>query len=325
MDVRALLFGSLLRKALTVVFGLGIVVGGAFVGGFIGVPSVQGLDNQFGGVNETQTTIETDLVVNNPNPIGISLGGLSVDYGVSMNGVEMATGQKDGIGIGTGNSTINLTTYLQNERIPEWWVTHINNGETTEMTVSATAKSGLIGQSASFRPASKTIETDILGQFNSTEERPVDANMALVEDPVLIIEETSANWGDATSARTPIDMRFAVHNPKNAPIAISNIGYNITMNDVQVGEGETAETETIPAQSTETVSFTTDIRNQHLDEWWVSHIENGQVTELRIDFYAEIQPPGTDETVRVPLDDMTYTRTIETDFFGNKGEANQTA
>jgi LEA14-like dessication related protein len=319
MDVRALLFGSLIRKALTVVLGLGIVVGGAFVGGFIGVPSVESIDNQFGGVNETETAIETDLVVNNPNPIGIRLGSLSVDYAVSMNGVEMATGQKDGVGIGTGNSTINLTTYLQNERIPEWWVTHINNGETTQMTVSATAKSGLIGQSASFQPASETIKTNILGQFNSSEDRPIDANFALVEDPVMIIEETSANWGEATASRTPIDMRFDVHNPKNAPIAISNIGYNITMNDVQVGEGETAETETIPPQTTETVSFSTDIKNQHLDEWWVSHIENGQVTDLRIDFYAEIQPPGSDETIRVPLDDMTYSQTIETDFFGNKG------
>jgi LEA14-like dessication related protein len=318
MDVRALLFGSILRKALTVVLGLGIVVGGAFVGGFIGVPSVERVDNQFGGVNETHTTIETDLTVNNPNPIGIRLGSLSVDYAVSMNDVEMATGQKNGVGIGTGNSTINLTTYLKNERIPEWWVTHINNGETTEMTVSATAHSGLIGQSASFQPAAETIETNILGQFNSSEDRPIDANMALVEDPVLIIKETSANWGEATSSRTPIDMRFDVHNPKSAPIAISNIGYNITMNDIQVGEGETAETETIPAQSTETVSFSTDIQNQHLDEWWVSHIENGQVTDLRIDFYAEIQPPGSDETIRVPLEDMTYTQTIETDFFGNK-------
>lgn len=325
MDVRALLFGSLLRKAVTVVLGLGIVVGGAFVGGLLGVPSVERVDNQFGGVNETQTAIETDLLVNNPNPVGIRLGSLSVNYSVSMNDVEMAVGQKEGIGIASGNSTVNLTTYLQNERIPEWWVTHINNGETTDMTVSATAKSGLIGQSATFQPASETIETDILGQFNSTEDRPVDANMALVEDPVMIIKETSANWGEATSTATPIDMRFDVHNPKNSPVAISNIGYNITMNDVQVGEGETAETETIPPQSTETVSFTTDIQNQNLDDWWVSHIENNQVTELRIDFYAEVEPPGTDETVRVPLDDMTYTQTIETDFFGNKGETNETA
>lgn len=325
MDVRALLFGSLIRKGLTVVLGLGLVAGGAFVAGFLGVPTVERVDNQFGGVNETHTTIETELVINNPNPVGVRLGGLSVDYSVSMNGITMATGQKQGLGIGTGNSTINLTTYLKNERVPEWWVSHINNGESTNMTISATVHSGLIGQSASFQPASETIETDILGQFNSSEDRPINANIALVDDPVLIIKETSANWGEATSSTTPIQMRFDVYNPKNAPIVISNIGYNITMNDIQVGQGETAETEEIPPQSTETVSFTTDIKNQKLDEWWVSHIENNQVTELRIDFYAEVQPPGSDDTIRVPLDDLTYTKTIETDFFGTKGEGNQSA
>lgn len=322
MDVRALLFGSLLRKVSTVVLALGIVVGGAFVGGFIGVPSVERVDNQFGAVNETHTAIETELVVNNPNPVGIRLGSLSADYTASMNGIEMATGAKEGIGIGTGNSTINLTTQLQNERIPEWWTTHIKNGETTELTVSATAHSGLIGQSASFQPAAETINTDILGQFNSTEDRPINANMALVEDPVLVIEQTNASWGDVTSSTTPIDMRFDVYNPKNTPVAISNIGYNITMNDVQVGQGETQEPASIPPKTTETVAFTTDIDNENLDEWWVSHIQNDQTTELRISFYAEVEPPGSDETIRVPLEDLTHTRTIETDFFGNKGETN---
>ncbi|MFB6270445.1 MAG: LEA type 2 family protein, partial [Halobacterium sp.] len=320
MDVRALLFGSKLRIAVTVVGGLGLVVGGAFVAGFLGVPSVERIENRFGDVNATDTEIETDLVVHNPNPIGVRLGKLSVNYTVSMNGIEMARGDKHGVAIGTGNSTVNLTTYLKNERIPEWWVSHITNSETTELTVSARVQSGTIGQSATFQPAAKTIETDLISQFNSSEDRPVNANVALVDDPVLVIERTNASWGNVTSAETPIDLEFQVYNPKASPVVVSNIGYNISMNGVQVGEGETQQTETIPGKTSRVVETPTVIGNQRLDEWWVTHIENNQTTELRIDFYAEVKPPGSEEPIRVPLDDLTYTKTIETDMFGTKGD-----
>ncbi|MGB9963494.1 LEA type 2 family protein [Halobacterium sp. CBA1126] len=321
MDVRALLFGSTIRVAVTVVAGLGLAVGGAFAAGFLGVPSVERIDNEFGAVNDTQTEIETDLVVNNPNPVGVQLGGTSVNYTVSMNDVRMASGDKRGVGVGTGNSTVNLTTYLHNERIPAWWVSHVRNGEQTDLGVSATVQPGFVGRSATFQPASRSIETDLLGQFNSSEDRPVNADMPLVEDPVLVVRQTNASWGTVTDAETPIDLEFGVYNPKTSPVVVSNVGYEITMNNVSVGEGETEDGQTIPGKSYRVVDTPTVIDNENLDEWWVTHVENDQTTELRIDFYAEIEPPGSTQTIRVPLDDMTYTQTIETDMFGNKDGA----
>ncbi|WP_336036890.1 LEA type 2 family protein [Halobacterium yunchengense] len=321
MDARALLFGSKLRIAATVLGGLGLVVGGAFAAGVLGVPSVERVENRFGDVDEAETAIETDLVVQNPNPVGVRLGGLRVDYAVSMNDVEMARGEKRGVGVGAGNSTVNLTTYLQNDRVPEWWVSHVRNGETTAMTVDATVRSSTLGQSTSFQPASRTIETDVIGQFNSSEDRPVNADAPLVEDPVLVIERTNASWGEVTAAETPIDIEFRVYNPKASPVVVSNVGYNITMNDVQVGSGETEDTTTIPGKTSRVVETPTAMSNERLDEWWVSHVRNDQTTELRIDFYAEVEPPGSDDPVRVPLDGMTYTKTIETDMFGTKADA----
>lgn len=318
MDVRALLFGSKIRIAVTVIAGLVLAVGGAFLAGFLGVPSVERVDNQFGTVNETDTEIRTGLQVHNPNPVGLGLGSMTVNYTVGMNDVQVAAGEKNGVGIGPGNSTVNLTTYLQNQRIPDWWVTHIRNDEHTDVTIDATVKPGILGQSASFQPVSRSITTDLIGQFDSSEERPVNMNEPFVEDPVLVIEETRASWGEVTSSETPIDVEFDVYNPKTTPMAVSSIGYNITMNDVQVGSGETGETVTIPGETARVVETPTAIQNDRLDDWWVSHVQNDQVTELRIEFYAEVQPPGSGETVRVPLDDLAYTRTIETDLFGTK-------
>ncbi|WP_353633518.1 LEA type 2 family protein [Halobacterium sp. NMX12-1] len=318
MDVRALLFGSTIRVAVTLVAGLGLVVGGAFVGGLLGVPSVEQIDNQFGEVNDTHTEVQTDLVIHNPNPVGVRLGGTSVNYTVAMNDIRMASGDKRGVGVGTGNSTVNLTTHLHNERIPAWWASHVRGGEHTNLTVSATVQPGFVGQSATFQPAAETIETDLLGQFNSTEDRPVNADMPLVEDPVLVVQRTNASWGTVTDAETPIDLEFEVYNPKASPVVVSNVGYDISMNDVPVGSGELEETESIPGKSARVVETPTVIDNENLDEWWVTHVENDQTTELRIEFYAELELPGSTETVRVPLDELTYTQTIETDMFGNE-------
>jgi LEA14-like dessication related protein len=157
----------------------------------------------------------------------------------------------------------------------------------------------------------------MLSQFNSTETRPVNASQPLVSDPVLYVNETSAQWGEVKESATPLNLDFRVYNPKEYPVGVSEIGYEITMNDVAVGEGTTEQGYTVGPKSTETVETTTLIDNAKLDEWWVSHLERDQVTDLRIDFYARLEVTGG-ETIRVPLRSLTYTETIETDIFGNE-------
>ncbi|GAA0658917.1 LEA type 2 family protein [Salarchaeum japonicum] len=316
MDVRSLLFGSTIRVALTVVLGLGVVAGGAVVTGVVGVPSVASMDNGFGEVTNDTTAVNTELVVHNPNPIGIRLGDTTVNYSVLMNDVTVATGSKSGFDIDTGNTSINLTTYLQNDRIPDWWVTHIRNEETTSLVVNADVHSGLLGRTFNYQTGGQTISTDIISQFNSSETRAVNSGSVLVDDPLFYVNRTNASWGEVSSAETPIDMEFLVHNPKDAPLGVSKIGYNITMNDISVGSGELDKGVVVPPHASKEVEATTAIRNQRLDEWWVSHLRNDQVTNLTIDFYAVIEPPVEGASaMRIPLRDLTYTRTIETNIF----------
>jgi hypothetical protein len=54
--------------------------------------------NEFSDVNESTTVIESDVIINNPNPFGVRLAGLAIDYAVEMNGVRMATGGREGVG-----------------------------------------------------------------------------------------------------------------------------------------------------------------------------------------------------------------------------------
>lgn len=332
--ITELLFGGTVRIVTTIVVALGVVVGAGFAVGLFGVPGVAAVQNSFGPVNNSTTTIHSDLVVNNPNPVGVSLGGTSINYTVFMNDVRMASGQKNGVEVGTGNSTLPFTTRMRNERIPAWWRSHIANGEQTQVRIDARVRSSTLGGNQVALPQKKQVETDIIGQFNSDETRPINANMAFPTDPVLYINETNAQWDQEglSRERTPINMSFDVYNPKPWPYAVTEVGYTITMNNITVGEGSSEDVATVLPGTTERLQTQTAMKNQHLDEWWVSHLQRNQVTDLRIDFYLVVDPDtgtGVDDvgSFRIPLDPVDYERTIETDMFGTKNgsAANTTA
>lgn len=316
------LVATKLRIASLAVLGVvGLVVGG-FLLGALGVPSVAGLQNDFGDVSQNTTTVESNLTVTNPNPIGVSLGGVTVDYAIDMNDVRMATGTKEGVSIGAGNSTIYLETALNNSAIPAWWASHVANGERTEVSVDATVTSSTLGRSRTFTQT-RSIETDLIGQFDSEETRPIEANHALVDDPVLYVNETTASWGRVSDAETPIDMGFTLYNPNVEPYTFSELRYDVSMNGVQLGQGATEDPVVIPGGSTATLDAEAAIRNQHLDDWWVTHLNETphghQVSRFRIEFEAVVELP-TGDRVTVPLDELTHEQYVGTDVFEEGGD-----
>ena len=318
MNLRGPLFGSTLRIVLLATLLLVALVGGAFAAGALGAPSVSGVENRLTGVNGTTTTIATDVLVTNPNPFGASLSGVSVGYGVRMNGIAMATGTKEGVSIGTGESAVSTETRMRNERIPRWWVSHLRNDERTTLVVDANVRSETVNRTFDASPVEREIETDLVSQFNSTETRPVNASRPLVSDPVLYVNETSARWGSITEDRSTVEMTFTVYNPKAYPLTVTKLNYTTTMNDVTVGTGETDRGYVVPPGSERTLRASITIDNGRLDEWWVSHLERNQRTDLRIDFAAVVDVGGTE--LAISLDELTYEETMETDIFGNKAE-----
>ena len=148
----------------------------------------------------------------------------------------------------------------------------------------------------------------------------MNANRAFVSDPVLYVNRTTAAWGNVTESTTPVRLAFVVYNPKSHPVGVSELGYDVSMNGVDAGEGATESGYLIPPRTARTVETTVRIDNDRIDEWWVTHLRRNQTTDLRIEFYAKLAV-GDGPTVRVPLDALTYTETIETDVFGTKEES----
>ncbi len=315
------LAGMSTLKVVAAVFGVvTLSIGGAWTAGIIGAPSVAGVENRFGDVNETTTVIESDVIINNPNPVSLRLAGLAIDYAVEMNGIRMATGGREGVEIEKqGNSTIALTTAMNNSKLPAWWTSHVRNGENTSLVVDASIRSELIDRS--FEPRiDRTINTSIIAAFNSDEDTPIEAEQPTVSDPVLWLNRTAGEWGEVDNETTEIDMAFDLYNPNPSPVVVSNLGYEIRMNDVVMGEGSTDKSVAIGPGQLETVYATTLLQNENLDDWWVTHLQNDQTTQLEVQFYAQVDlSEFGGGTQRVPLD--TFERTIETDMFGTKGES----
>lgn len=297
----------------------------ALAGGAVVVldrPAVEAAESRFAGVNESTTLIETDLVLSNPNPVGVRLGEATVTHSVRMNGIEMGSGRREGLRITDGRTTVNLTTAIDNRKIPAWWVRHVRNGERTRLTTRASVEVPLLDRTAAVSDT-RTIETHITDGLNSTEPHPVNASVPLIADPVLVINRTSATWGTVTREATPLATELVVSNPQEFPFVISRIDYTITMNDIAVGNGTTGRSYTIPAESHRTIRANATVENDRLDEWWVSHIRRNQHTDLRVAFTAVVELPG-DTTVRIPLDGLGYTSTIETDILTNGSETRLT-
>lgn len=293
-----------------------IVVIGAVVGVF-GLPSVESIDNEFGDVTEDSTEITTNVTMSNPNPFGIRLGGVGVDYAIEMNELPMANGSIDRIAIGTGNSSIELTTIMDNAKIPSWWVSHIDRGEQTDIDVSADVSFPMTDRTVS-TGLSHEIETALLEDFVDEEPQPISPDSPLLSDPVLYVNETDGSWGTVTETTTPVDKTIVFYNPNVEPVPISELRYEITMNDILLGDGATEDPVVIGAHEEEALDLTTVMHADRLDEWWVTHLDGEthehQVSELRIEFEVTVQAP-TGESVTVPLDELTYEELIETDVF----------
>lgn len=319
---KAAVLGSKLKIAAVTLIGAVGTVGLAAGLGVIGVPGIADVNNQFGAVDDSTTEIETELVIDNPNPVGISFGDARVDYTVSMNEVELAEGEREGVEVGTGNTTVDLTTEMDNQAIPPWWSSHIDRGERSEMIVDADITHDRFSRTASYQ-YDREVETDLIGEFDSEEPQPVspddDSGLGLlteVSDPLLYINETSGEWGDVSEEATPMEIDFVAYNPQPVPLTVTQLEYEITMNDVVVGAGSTEREYVIAPDAEETVETVTVIDNDSLDEWWVTHLENEQTTELEMQFWLTVEVGG--KTFQVPVEALDHEETIETDIFGNE-------
>lgn len=291
------------------------VLTGAVLGGFVGVPTVEGTAVEVGDVNETHTEVWTTVTVDNPNPVGADGVDTSVEYVVTANGIAVASGTDD-LSLEPGSSTESIVTPVRHATIPEWWVSHVRKGERTEVVVESTVSVGPFPMTDDAR--NRTIETDLLSPLESTETRRIEAPVPVAEDATLYVEETRADWGDVDADRTEVEFAFVAHNPTSHDVPVTGLGYTVAVNDVALADGELDRRYLLESNETTTLTATAVIENDRLEEAWLSHLDNDETSTLRIEFEADAELP-TGSTVTLPLDALAHEETIETDLQARGG------
>jgi LEA14-like dessication related protein len=105
--------------------------------------------------------------------------------------------------------------------------------------------------------------------------------------PRIEIQGGSASWGQITRDTTNLRVTVNVYNPNSYPIPVPGLDGDLRMNDVVVGEwtGDDAQLLDGPADrliapdTSRETTFTVAIDNEKIDDWFVTHVKNGEQTQ----------------------------------------------
>ena len=274
-------------------------------------PQVESVDSEWGTVTDERTEVETRITVDDPLLLRVGDAAADVSYTVTANDIVIASERDNRVRLADGERTVTVSTWVDHDEIPAWWASHVNRNETTTVRVDPDV---VVDYAGVRRPANgwtseRTFHTDLLEPLQTNESQRFRA----YDRTMFVVEETDAQWGDATGNRTPVDASATVTNPTRIPVPITEIEYTIRLNGIVVGEGVAADQTVIPPGSTRTIDASAAIDNAELDDWWVTHVRNDETSNLTVEFDATLEYAGIRR--EVPLEFLSYERTFRTDLF----------
>jgi LEA14-like dessication related protein len=290
---------------------LGVVVVGALAAtGAFAAPTVESTSYEWGAVTDETTEIVTSVTVDNPNPVGVP-GVVNVAYTARLNDVTLARGERSGVGFGPGRNTITLAAEMQNTKIADWWVTHVNGGEQSELAVDATVNAP--GFSREIPAKSSTVETDILGGFTTEGAQQV----TFQGEPLLTLRNQRASWGEATAETTPLSFAADVENVHDYAVTLDGVEYVVEMNGVELGRGQREAGLSVAPGESGTIDVTVALDTPEMADWWREHVTDDEVSDLSVRMYGYVVRDG--ERQRVPMRVFDRTLRLETDMLGGGG------
>ncbi|MGC9307830.1 MAG: LEA type 2 family protein, partial [Thermoplasmatota archaeon] len=106
-----------------------VFLSGCLAGEGLGKPTIEGIGHEWGTVTHGTTEIYTEVQVKNPNPVGLPVKQMYCDFNV--NGIEMGESASETIGTLPANTTttVSLLTTIDNGKLPDWWIHHVQHDE----------------------------------------------------------------------------------------------------------------------------------------------------------------------------------------------------
>ena len=97
-------------------------------------------------------------------------------------------------------------------------------------------------------------------------------------------------WGEVDDERIEVVTTVWIDNPNPVSVDGVDVDYALAMNDVPLADGVAREVSV--ATGNTTTELRTDLYYENLPAWWVSHVENDEVSDLTVDaeVHAEAGP-----------------------------------
>lgn len=277
---------------------------------------------------ETEEDIELTSYawVYNPNQFDINVPFLTTEYSVQANDIELARGSRDGLKLPSKeNTTVELPADVNTGNISNWWASHLRNGESSRIEASVDVKTDFLMPVTLYRTSyTDTVETDIDQKIEDSLSRARgsyswNTSQDTGAETRMEVRNVSAEWSKVTQDRTSILLGFEVHNPNSYSVPVPELEGVLEANDVRLIDrssdsfdlDEAPEDGGINPGETRELRYRTSVDNERIEDWLVSHIENGENTSVNANVQLGFDNGYTE--VSVPRDDgMNCSAEIQT-------------
>ena len=324
------MIGKVGQIVLVVAICGGVALGGLVATGVLGVPDAGLEGNAWGEVDDERIEVVTAVWIDNPNP-ALEFDDLTVEYDLAMNDVALASGSADDVAVPTGNTTTELRTDLDYQQLPDWWITHVENDEVSDLEADMTAhvEWGPLSGSPSHTHTDE-VETDLepmIAEAMAEKEgehslSPVETGSGTLE-PTVEIRDTEAEWGAVDDERTELHLTYELYNPNAYPLATPALTGEMEFNEHLVAEWDAHEVEllrggydaTIPPRDSREFTFVVEVENDDVVHWFATHADNDEFTDAEL--RAQLAMNVNGETLTIPpQDDAIHCEyDLQTDIF----------
>ncbi|MBI4311044.1 MAG: LEA type 2 family protein [Chloroflexi bacterium] len=286
----------------------------AVVIGVVKPPRLLSVTHAWGEVTEASSEVISRAEIENDNSFDINTGRLSFQADIYLNDIPMGHGSLDEVHLPQGASTTRIETHIDNNRLPEWWASHISNQEFTTVRIESRAVLHLLGRNIDIGSPDlrRTVETDLLGKANTTDPE------VLNQGPVgLLLKSRQVQWGEVTRGRTELTGALLVRNTSPFPATVARTEALARMNELLMVEAISTEPIALPPGKDVTIPFTLLMDNDKLLEWWPTHVNAGERTTFYLQLKATLEGTGADGgffSVTAPL--LVYQDQFVTNLLG---------
>ncbi len=250
-------------------------------------PEIKGIKANWGEVNNQYSELVVNVNINNPLPF---LPLKDVESYIYINGIQIASGNAKEI----EKDKVVLSIKIQNDKIKDMWVSHLQHGEKSEMLIKIVPVINLLIMDYRYPiEVKKEFVTHIFGVSLPNQ------GITIAGKKVFSLENIKLDLGKVNNLKTELIVNGRVVNNAPVNIDVKRIEYQIAMNGIVVGKGTQRLDINLKSGTQENIKIPLFIDNTKLPEWWVTHIKNGEHSTVKIDANLYVEFMGTEYPIRL--------------------------